>query len=287
MSEPHLAIIGGSGLYKMDGIEPIKTLSVKTPFGNPSSPLFVGRLSGRDVVFLARHGEGHLINPSEINFRANIWALKSVGVKAIFSVSAVGSLKEEIQPGHMVVIDQFFDRTKARPSTFFENGIVAHVGFAKPVSDYLRGILIAACRDEKAVVHERGTYVCMEGPQFSTKAESEFYRSLNAAVIGMTNLQEAKLAREAEIDYATLALSTDYDCWHPHHDAVTTDQVVAVMQRNVSLAQRILVRAAAAFDPSRAPESFGVVGNAILSDRTKISRDVVERLKPILGRYFS
>lgn len=286
MTKQYLGVIGGSGLYQVDGFELIEKKKVETPFGDPSSALSIGKFHGVDAVFLARHGEGHLYNPSEVNFRANIWAMKSIGVKAIFSVSAVGSLKEEIEPGHMVIPDQFFDRTKDRPSTFFEKGIVAHVSFAYPFSSYLRGILKQACEEAKAVYHFGGTYVCMEGPQFSTKAESEFYRTLKAAVIGMTNLQEAKLAREAEIDYATLALSTDYDCWHPHQAAVTNDQVLQVMKKNIATAQKVLAIAVKAFDFTKKLESENALANAIMTDRKKISRDVIERLKPILGKYF-
>lgn len=285
--EPRLGIIGGSGLYAIQDFLLQQRLNVTTPFGKTSGPLLLGTLADVPVIFLARHGEGHVLSPSEVNYRANIWAMKKMGVKAIFSVSAVGSLQEEIRPGHMVVIDQFFDRTKARASTFFEKGIVAHVGFAKPVSAYLREILIAACRAENATVHAAGTYVCMEGPAFSSEAESHFYRMLEAAVIGMTNLQEAKLSREAEIDYATLALSTDYDCWHPHHEAVTVDQVIAVMQSNVALAQRVLCRAVKAFDFSKPLAAENALKNAILTDRRKIKPAVVKRLQPILGKYFS
>ncbi len=285
-NKQYIGVIGGSGLYQMDTFELVEKKQIITPFGKPSGPLCLGRLSGKEIVFLARHGEGHVLNPSEINFRANIWALKSIGVSAIFSVSAVGSLKEEIVPGHMVVPDQFFDRTKARASTFFENGIVAHVGFAHPMSGYLRGLLITACEKVGVTCHPRGTYVCMEGPQFSTLAESEFYRSINADVIGMTNLQEAKLAREAEIDYATLALSTDYDCWHPGHDSVTTDQIIAVLHANIANAQKILSVAVANFEDEHPLENANALKNAILTDRSKISKEVVERLKPILGKYF-
>lgn len=282
----YLGIIGGSGLYQIEGFRLRKRLAVTTPFGRPSGPLLIGTLAGVDVIFLARHGEGHLINPTEVNYRANIWALKKAGVKAIFSVSAVGSLRDEIKPGHMVVVDQFIDRTKHRPSTFFEKGIVAHVGFARPMSEYLRGLLIAACEEEGATVHKTGTYLCMEGPAFSTKAESELYRKLGSAVIGMTNLQECKLAREAELDYATLALSTDYDCWHPDHDSVTVEQIIAVMQNNIALAQKILKRAVIGFDFNRKLEAQDVLKNAILSDRKKIKPAVIKRLQPIIGKYF-
>ncbi len=283
----YVGIIGGSGLYAIEGFKLKKRMSVKTPFGKPSGPLMVGTLGGVDVIFLARHGEGHVLNPSEVNYRANIWALKKAGVVGIFSVSAVGSLKEDIKPGHMVVIDQFFDRTKGRHSTFFEKGIVAHVGFAKPVSGYMRNILIESCKAVGATVHERGTYVCMEGPMFSSLAESQFYRTLRGDVIGMTNLQEAKLAREAEIDYATLALATDYDCWHPHHDSVTTEQILAVMQANIATAQKIVTEAAKRFDPQGPLETPGIAGRAIFTDRKKIKPAVVKRLQPIIGKYFN
>ena len=284
--QEYIGIIGGSGLYQIDDFELIEKKVVETPYGKPSGAFHIGKLNDVNVIFLARHGDGHLINPSEINFRANIWALKSLGVKAIFSVSAVGSLKEEIAPGHMVVIDQFFDRTKDRPSTFFENGIVAHVGFSHPVSGYLRSLLIESCKEISATVHKTGTYVCMEGPMFSTQAESHFYRQIQASVIGMTNLQEAKLAREAEIDYATLALSTDYDCWHQDHDSVTTEQVIAVMTANIEKAKKIVKKAVKKFDFSKSLEAQGAVENAILSAKDKIAPEVIERLKPILGKYF-
>lgn len=282
-----IGIIGGSGLYAITDFVCEKKIRMVTPFGKPSDAFMVGTLSGVPVVFLARHGTGHTISPSEINFRANIWGMKKLGVKAIFSVSAVGSLQEEIKPGHMVVIDQFFDRTKARASTFFEKGIVAHVSFAHPVSEYLRELLIQACHAEKATVHTTGTYVCMEGPAFSTRAESGFYRQIDASVIGMTNLQEAKLSREAEIDYATLALSTDYDCWHPHHDSVTVDQIIAVMHKNVAVAQNVLKRAVKLFDFSRKLEAGEALQNAILTDRKKITPAVKKRLAPIIKRVLS
>lgn len=292
MSRSLVGIIGGSGLYAIDAFHLLEKRDVLTPFGKTSGAFMMGKLADTDVVFLARHGEGHVYNPSEINFRANIWAMKSLGVTAIFSVSAVGSLKEEIVPGHVVVIDQFIDRTRTRPSTFFENGIVAHVGFAHPVSSYLRKLLIQASRMENAKgdspkVHETGTYLCMEGPQFSTLAESRSYQALGADVIGMTNLQEAKLCREAEIDYATLALATDYDCWHPHHDAVTVEQIMAVLKANVELAQRVLTQAVKLFDANHPLDAQNALKNAIMTDRGKISPAVIERLKPILGRYFS
>ncbi|MCP5463527.1 MAG: S-methyl-5'-thioadenosine phosphorylase [Deltaproteobacteria bacterium] len=282
----YIGIIGGSGLYDMEEFQLEEERQIETPFGMPSDPLRIGKLAGVPVVFLARHGAGHRYSPSEINYRANIWAFKKVGVKAIFSVSAVGSLRQEIVPGHMVIVDQFIDRTRERPSTFFEKGIVGHVSLAHPVSGYLRKILIAACQKIGAECHQKGTYVCMEGPQFSTIAESNFYRQLGADVIGMTNLQEAKLAREAEIDYATLALSTDYDCWHPEHDHVTTEQVIATLNKNIANAQKILVSAVQAFDFDQKLESEGVLKSAVMTKRELISKDVIQRLEPIIGKYF-
>ena len=285
-STPRIGIIGGSGLYQMEGLELLEERHVETPYGDPSDAFLIGRLNGSEVVFLARHGRGHKYNPSEINFRANIWGMKKLGVEWIVSVSAVGSLQAEIVPGHMVVIDQFIDRTKARHATFFEKGIVAHVAFGHPVCDALRGMLLDAANEANATVHDGGTYVCMEGPAFSTKAESELYRSWGARVVGMTNLPEAKLAREAEISYATLAMSTDYDCWHPDHDDVTVDAVIAVMQKNTATAQRILsavVPKIEAFE-GPAPESNALQG-AIFTPPSAISADVAERLRPIIGKY--
>lgn len=283
----YLGIIGGSGLYSISAFKLKNRLKIETPYGPPSGDLMVGELDGVNVIFLPRHGEHHTLNPSEIPFRANVWALKKAGVKAVISVSAVGSLKEEIVPGHMVVIDQFFDRTRGRISTFFEKGLVAHVNFAHPVSSYLRELLISSCEELQLKCHKNGTYVCMEGPLYSTVAESEHYRSMGASVIGMTNLQEAKLCREAELDYATLALATDYDCWHQGHDSVTTDQVIAVLKANVENAQKILVRAVKKFDFNRTLETEGMLKNAILTHREHVSPEAVERLKPIVGKYFS
>lgn len=282
----YIGIIGGSGLYAIEGFQLDEKKVVKTPYGDPSSPLTVGKLNGVPVVFLARHGEGHIFNPSEINYRANIWAMKKVGVNAIFSVSAVGSLKGDIHPGHLLIVDQFYDRTRFRPSTFFEKGLVAHVSMAHPVSSYLRSLLIEACREVDVTVHEKGTYVCMEGPQFSSQAESHSYRNLGASVIGMTNMPEAKLAREAEIDYATLALVTDFDCWHPDHDHVTNDQVVAFVKANVQNAQKVLSLAVKKFDFSHKLESEGILQNAIMTRRELVAKEVVERLEPIVAKYF-
>lgn len=280
-----IGIIGGSGLYQMRDLEVRETCELSTPFGAPSDRLICGVLAGREVVFLSRHGRGHRISPSKLNFRANIYALKSLGVERILSVSAVGSLKEEIAPGHVVVIDQFVDRTRGRVSTFFEEGIVAHITFADPVCPELRKHLIAGCRDAGATVHPKGTYLCMEGPQFSTQAESHLYRQWGMDVIGMTNLQEAKLAREAEICYVTLALSTDYDCWHGGHDAVTVEQVIAVLQQNVMLSQEILRRTVPKIPEKRSCPCGTALENAILTDRTMIAPETKERLKFILGKY--
>jgi len=282
----YIGIIGGSGLYSIDEFEHKEDLTIETPYGKPSSVLKVGKLAGVDVVFIARHGEGHTYNPSEINFRANIWAMKKAGVKAIFAVSAVGSLKEEIHPGEMVLIDQFIDRTRVRPSTFFEKGFVAHVSMAHPISEYMRGLLVTSCKKLGITYHDGGTYVCMEGPQFSTVAESNFYRSLKASVIGMTNLQEAKLAREAEISFATIALCTDYDCWHPDHENVTVEQVFATVKENGVKAQRILIDAVKAFDFNQKLEVEGILKNAVMISPDKITAEVKERLAPIIGKYY-
>lgn len=262
-----------------------KKVRLTTPFGRPSDAFMIGNLSGVPVVFLSRHGAGHKISPSEINYRANIWGMKKLGVASILSVSAVGSLKEEISPGHMVVIDQFIDRTRLRKSTFFEEGVVAHVGMADPVCSYLRQLLIDSSKRAGATVHEKGTYVCMEGPQFSTKAESFWYRSLSADVIGMTNLQEAKLAREAEICYATLALSTDYDCWHQTNEPVTTEQIIQVIQQNITNAQAILKYAVSGYKDRSACPCRHALANAIITDKKKISPSARRKLKEIIGKY--
>lgn len=282
---PTIGIIGGSGLYAMHDFVIEKRLNIKTPFGSPSDAFVVGKLAGVPVVFLPRHGVGHRVSPSELNFRANIYGMKKLGVNTIYSVSAVGSLKEEIKPGHMVVIDQFIDRTRGRVSTFFGKGLVAHVGFADPVCENLRTELIAACETENATVHRKGTYVCMEGPMFSTRAESHWYRSMNADVIGMTNLQEAKLAREAEICYATLALSTDYDCWHEAEEDVTTEAIIAVLLRNVELAQRILKHAVTHHVDHVSCACRSALAHAIMTDPKKVPASTKTKLKPITGKY--
>src|SRR5512132_2875297 len=238
MARPIIGVIGGSGLYQMEGLRGVREVAVSTPFGKPSDKLVRGRLGNSDLVFLPRHGKGHCWLPTEINFRANIFAMKKLGVGRIISISAVGSLREDIAPGHLVVPDQFIDRTSQRPSTFFGKGLVAHVSLADPLCKDLSGVLDHAASQCGATVHRGGTYLCMEGPQFSTRAESNLYRSWGAHIIGMTNLQEAKLAREAEICFATLALATDYDCWREGHDDVEIGEILKVIAANVELARR-------------------------------------------------
>src|SRR5246500_3677304 len=235
-----IGIIGGSGLYTMGGLTGTRELRVKTPFGEPSDDLVLGTLEGKRVAFLARHGRGHRILPSEINYRANIYAMKLLGVRRIISVSAVGSLKEDLQPGEFLVPDQFFDRTKNRASTFFGDGIVAHVAFAHPTCGQMPNVLADACVHEAVKVHRRGTYVCIEGPQFSTLAEAEVHRQLRFEVIGMTNVTEARLAREAEICYSTIAMITDYDCWHPDHSSVTLEEIISNLNKNAENAQNVI-----------------------------------------------
>src|SRR5512138_1934797 len=232
MAEPLIGLIGGSGLYEMEGLERIREERISTPFGDPSDAYVLGRLHGRAVAFLSRHGRGHRLMPSEINYRANIFGFKQLGAAWVLSASAVGSMKEEIRPRDILIPDQFFDRTTRRPSTFFGEGLVAHVSFADPVCPHLADLLVRTSREAGARTHGGGTYLCIEGPQFSTRAESRIYRSWGVDVIGMTNLQEAKLAREAELCYATVAMVTDYDCWHPEHDSVTVEQIVAVLNKN-------------------------------------------------------
>ncbi|HEX5037178.1 MAG TPA: S-methyl-5'-thioadenosine phosphorylase [bacterium] len=280
-----IGVIGGSGLYEMEGLKVLEEKRLETPFGAPSDAYIVGELDGRKVVFLPRHGRGHRVSPSELNFRANIWGMKKLGVDAILAVSAVGSMKKEIEPGHMVVIDQFFDRTKGRVSTFFTDGVVAHVTFADPVCPEIRKVLIASGKKTGATVHEKGTYLCMEGPQFSTRAESNVYRQWGMDVIGMTNLQEAKLAREAEICYATLALSTDYDCWYEGHDDVTIEMVIATLTKNVETAKRIVKQAVTAIGAERSCGCRTAMKNAILTDRKVIPAETKKRLEIIAGKY--
>ncbi len=287
MAKAEIGIIGGSGLYNMDGLSEVQEERVETPFGEPSEALVLGTLEGRKVAFLARHGKGHRILPSELNFRANIYAMKKLGVTSILSVSAVGSLKEEHKPTDFVIPDQFIDRTFDRSATFFGEGVVGHVGFGDPVCGVVSEVFAKACAEVGVVGKLGGTYVCMEGPQFSTRAESRLYRSWGADVIGMTNLQEAKLAREAEISYATLAMVTDYDCWFEGHDAVTVDQVIAVMHQNSGNAQRV-VKAAVRLMPkdlSDAPAQTAAKF-AIMTDRAVIPEATKKKLELLYGKYW-
>jgi 5'-methylthioadenosine phosphorylase len=285
MEKVHIGIIGGSGLYDMTDVTDRDDVTLTTPFGEPSGPYVVGTFSGQRVAFLARHGAGHRILPSEINFRANIFGMKLLGVEYILSASAVGSLKEEYRPLDIVIPDQFFDRTKARPSTFFGRGLVAHVGFAHPFCRVLSGIACESGRQAGATVHEGGTYVCMEGPQFSTLAESRLYRTWGMDVIGMTNLQEAKLAREAEICYTTIALVTDYDCWHPDHDSVTVDMVVSTLLQNAKMAQQIIARAVSNLPYGRTCECASALKYALLTRPDAMSDQVKKDLAPLIGEY--
>jgi 5'-methylthioadenosine phosphorylase len=281
-----VGVIGGSGLYEIEDIRKLREVRVRTPFGAPSDTFMTGEIAGVPCVFLPRHGRGHRLLPTEIPFRANLWALKSLGVTHVISLSAVGSLREEIVPGHFVVVDQFFDRTRLRPSTFFGGGIVAHVVFADPVCNPLGAMLADAGDKLRVRVHRGGTYVCMEGPAFSTRAESHFYRSIGAAVIGMTNLQEAKLAREAEIHYSTVAMSTDYDCWHPHHEDVTVDAVLKVMAENVGNAKALVKAAIPRVSEVACGSCDRALASAILTQRAAIPASAVKKLSPMLGKYF-
>ncbi len=285
MSERVVGVIGGSGLYEMEGLKDVKEVRVKTPFGNPSDAYIVGKLGDVKMVFLPRHGRGHRILPSELNYRANIFGMKKLGVEWIISVSAVGSMREDIKPGHIVVVDQFFDRTKGRISTFFGSGIVGHVEFADPVCPDLSGILYEAGQNAGAIIHKGGTYICIEGPQFSTRAESKIYRKWGVDVIGMTNIPEAKLAREAEICYATLALSTDYDCWHETEESVTVEMILDTLKKNVATAKEIIRKAVSKIPEERACKCANALKYAVITDRKKIPAKVKKDLKIILGKY--
>ena len=282
-----VGIIGGSGLYKMEGIQDCEDLMIlDTPFGRPSDHFMKGEISGVEVVFLARHGRGHHISPSEINYRANIFELKRLGVDAIISVSACGSMKEEIKPMDFVVPDQFIDRTnKARESSFFTGGIVAHVSMADPVSVELTSVLVECCQELGATVHPRGTYLNMEGPQFSTKAESSLYRSWGVDIIGMTNMVEAKLAREAEIAYASLCAVTDYDCWHPGHDSVTVDMVIAYLNKNIETAKKIIRLAVPRVGKIKQFAAQDALKHAIMTDPARIPEQKKRELQIIIGKY--
>ncbi|HET7205375.1 MAG TPA: S-methyl-5'-thioadenosine phosphorylase [Terriglobales bacterium] len=285
MSQAEIGIIGGSGLYSMPGLTEIREVQQQTPFGDPSDAYVLGTLAGHTVAFLARHGRGHRLMPTELNFRANIYGFKQLGVERIISLSAVGSLKEEHKPLDFVVPDQFFDRTRHRVDTFFGDGLVAHIAFAQPVCDELGEIVAQACFKASVTVKRGGTYLCMEGPQFSTKAESNIYRSWGMDVIGMTNLQEAKLAREAEICYATVAMVTDYDCWHPHHESVTVEQIVAVLLKNAENACNVVRETVAAMPKSRSCKCESALAHAIMTDRSKIPAATRQKLSLIVDKY--
>jgi 5'-methylthioadenosine phosphorylase len=284
MSTP-IGIIGGSGLYDMADLTGREEQTIRTPFGDPSAPYVVGTLRGKRVAFLARHGIGHRLMPTELNFRANIFGFKTLGVEYILSASAVGSLKEEYRPLDLVIPDQFFDRTRGRVSTFFGNGLVAHVGFAHPLCAPLSDIAYQAARTAKATVHRGGTYVCMEGPQFSTLAESQLYRSWGMDIIGMTNLQEAKLAREAEICYATIALVTDYDCWHPEHDQVTVEMIIANLTQNAKVAQQVIAAAVDALPFPRTCECANALKYAMITRPEAVPASVKRDLAPLVAKY--
>lgn len=287
MQQAEIGIIGGSGLYAMPGLTAVREERVETPFGDPSDVFVLGELEGRKVAFLARHGRGHRLLPSELNFRANIYAMKKLGVERIVSVSAVGSLKEEHKPTDFVIPDQFIDRTFHRISTFFGEGLVAHVAFGDPVCATVGKAIAEGCAREGVVGKAGGTYVCMEGPQFSTRAESNLYRSWGADVIGMTNLQEAKLAREAEICYATMAMVTDYDCWHEGHDDVTVDQIVAVLHQNAANAGKVVKAAVAAMPHERNCACASALKYAMLTDPKVIPAETRGKLDLLVGKYLN
>src|SRR2546429_176555 len=282
-----IGIIGGSGLYAMGGLSEAREIRVKTPFGEPSDGIVLGTLEGKRVAFLARHGRGHRILPGEINYRANIYAMKLLGVERIISVSAVGSLKEDLRPGEFLVPDQFFDRTKNRAATFFGDGLVAHVAFAHPTCGQLSGVLADACAEEAVAVHRKGTYICIEGPQFSTLAEAEVNRQLRFDVIGMTNLTEAKLAREAEICYATIAMITDYDCWHPDHESVTAAQIIATLNQNAENAQKVLRTAVRELPAARSCQCGAALEHALVTDFALVPTASKRRLAAILKKHTS
>lgn len=287
MARATIGVIGGSGLYQMDGLTDVQSVSLETPFGVPSDDIRIGTLGTRKVAFLARHGAGHRLLPSEINSRANIFAMKMLGVERIISASAVGSMREDIHPKDLVVPDQFIDRTRHRGDTFFGHGLAVHVGFADPVCAELRRRVIAAAEGAFPRVHPGGTYLCMEGPQFSTRAESNLYRSWGVHVIGMTNLTEARLAREAEICYVTMALVTDYDCWKEDEEAVSVDAVIAVLQQNARAAQEVVRNVVPALDEVRSCPCASALANAIITSRDRIPAARKKELAPLIGRYTS
>jgi 5'-methylthioadenosine phosphorylase len=286
LQQAEIGIIGGSGLYSMPGLTDVREVSLETPFGRPSDAYVLGTLSGRKVAFLSRHGRGHRLMPTELPYRANVHGFKQLGVERIISLSAVGSLKEEHKPLDFVIPDQFVDRTRHRVDTFFGDGLVAHVGFGDPVCDEAAEVVARAC--EGAGVHAKsgGTYLCMEGPQFSTKAESHLYRSWGMDVIGMTNLTEARLAREAELCYVTVAMVTDYDCWHPEHDHVTVDQIIGVLMKNAANASNVVREAVATMPKERVCACGSALKHAIITQKDAVPAATLDRLKLIVGRYF-
>jgi 5'-methylthioadenosine phosphorylase len=278
-------VIGGSGLYELEGLTDVREETLATPFGDPSDAYIHGTLDGVPMVFLPRHGRGHMISPTELNTRANIWGLKRLGVTHIVSISAVGSMREDIVPGEFVAVEQFFDRTRHRPDTFFSDGIVAHVHFADPVCEDVRQALIAACAEVGVKCHDGGTYLNMEGPQFSTRAESKIYRSWGVDVIGMTNLQEARLAREAEICYSTLAMATDYDCWHEEHDDVSVEAVVATIKQNVANARDVIRSVVPRIAAGPTCRYADALRGAIMTAPERVSPEVRERLGLLIDRH--
>lgn len=285
MTQYRIGVIGGSGLYEMAGLSVQEERRISTPWGEPSDAFVLGELDGRPVAFLARHGRGHRLLPTELNYRANVYGFKTLDVEFLISVSAVGSLKLEYVPGHIVIPDQFFDRTRHRPDTFFGDGIVAHTSLAHPVSANLAGVLLEAAQQEGATVHMGGCYVNMEGPQFSTRAESFVYRHLGMDIIGMTNLQEAKLAREAEIAYASLSMITDYDCWHEEEAAVTGEGVMEVLRKNVALAQRVVRRAIGRLDAGVANDCADALRMSLITDPNLVPARTLANLEPLVGKY--
>jgi 5'-methylthioadenosine phosphorylase len=287
MTKAPIGVIGGSGLYCVQELQPLDEVSLTTPFGDPSDAVLIGRWNGVTIAFLPRHGRGHRLMPSHINARANIFAMKTLGVEWLISVSAVGSMREDIGPGEVVIPDQFFDRTVARPSTFFQDGIVAHISFAEPVCAELSDILHAAAVRAGARVHRGGTYLCIEGPQFSTRAESRIYRQWGVDVIGMTNIPEAKLAREAEMSYATLAFVTDYDCWHETEAAVSVDSIVRILQQNVVMAQRLIGEALPHIPVERGSPYREALKGAIITNPSVIPTRIKKDLAPLIGKYIA
>ncbi len=289
MKHPVIGVIGGSGLYEIEGLTNLQEVTVETPFGAPSDTYMTGSLGDAELVFLPRHGRGHRLLPSEVNYRANIYGMKTLGVERIISVSAVGSMKEEIVPGQIVIPDQFFDRTQGRrASTFFGDGVVGHVQFADPVCADLSAVLVKSARDVGATVHAGGTYLCIEGPNFSTRAESRIYRSWGVDIIGMTNLPEARLAREAEMCYGTVALATDYDCWHEGHDDVSVEAVIAIIQQNVATAKRIITTVVQNLTSQQKKcHCDEALKFAIMTDKSFIPSATQEALKPIIGKYLN